>query len=201
MKKFVIILFVQITLTLPSFSVDISPFQRMSLNENTTFLAQLWNENFWQAAGADLNDPALIDLKNFTDENIIFMVAHWKTTSLDVTQGMMVIRNTSCKYNNANLEFNPLPRDLSIVMDELKDAFGSMAGQMGQNIEFVSFKKPLNYGKKGLLKLSYLNQHNLEWNIPLVEFLPSMLDPITREAFQGDYKFNPYNGRRLVPSF
>ena len=59
----------------------------------------------------------------------------------------------------------------------------------------------INYGKKGLLKLSYLNQHNLEWNIPLVEFLPSMLDPITREAFQGDYKFNPYNGRRLVPSF
>ena len=201
MKKLGIILFVQITLTLPSLSIDIEPFQRTSMDENTGFLAQLWNENFWEVTGADLNSSELIDLKNFLDENIIFMVAHWNNTSTDITQGIMVIRNTSCKYNNANLEYNPLPRDLSVLMDVIKEAFGSMAGEFGENVEFVSFKKPLNYGKKGLLTLSYLNKHKLEWNIPLVEFLPSMLDPITREAFQGDYKFNPYNGRKLIPSY
>ena len=201
MKKFGIILFVQIALILPSLSFDINPFQRTSNNNNTTFLAQLWNEKFWEVTGADLSDPALIDIKNFIDKNFVFMVAHWTDSSFDVTQGIMVIRNTSCKYNNQNLEYNPLPRDIIFVMDELKEMLGSMMGQMGENIEIVSFKKPLDYGKKGLLKLSYLNQHKLEWDIPLVEFLPSMLDPITREAFQGDYKFNPYNGRKLVPSY
>lgn len=200
MKRIYIILFIQITLIFPSLS-DMTPFQRSSIDENTSFMAMLINENFWEETGVDLSDPDLRDLKNFIDKNIMFMVIHWKTATIEPTRGESVGRNTSCKYNSQTLEQSSITSDLTEVLNLTKELFGSAMGELGRNIEFVNFKKPFDYGIKGILKLSYLNEHKLEWDIPLVEYLPNMIDPMTREAFQGDYKYNPYNGRKLVPSF
>lgn len=203
-KNLLLILFYFLSSFLVAF--DLSPFQRTSHDHSGyQYTAILFDENAWASQGVDLNDKELKDLKEVVGTHFTFMVLRMKVSedlNYIITRPEKMFLNTSCKFNGIGLLQSDLTQypDVAYMFNSVVDSFGESMGDVGKGLKIIHFKKPREANLKGSLVLSYLKNHQLTWKYPLVEFLPPMLDPDTKEAFQGDYKFNPYNGNRLIPS-
>ncbi len=86
----------------------------------------------------------------------------------------------------------------------MKPIMANMLGQFGQGMEFVCFKGNDVYGKRrpdplheGSFTLK-LGSREHTFRLPLGSLLPIKIDPVSREEFPGNYKFNPYSGKKLI---
>lgn len=89
-----------------------------------------------------------------------------------------------------------------LLLAQLKPALGSMAGQIGENLEFVVYPGKadgrflLDAAKEGSFEVS-LYEQTFTWRLPLGSVLPPKVDGKTGEQFPGNYNYNPYTGGRL----
>lgn len=128
------------------------------------------------------------------------------TGMTDVQPKAEVIRNLKLETNGRTLA--PLPPEsispgAQLLLGQLKPALAAMAGQFGQNVEFVVFaakdgdKTLVDAGQTGVLQLAFYDQ-TFRWRTPLGSLLPPRVDKKTGEEFPGNYGFNPYTGDKLT---
>ena len=94
--------------------------------------------------------------------------------------------------------------NLRTLIQIMKPMMANSLGSFGQSMEFLVFKgrdatqvKYVDARREGSLVLR-IGEGETRWSLPLVSLLPPKYDPVTGEAFAGNYMFNPFTGAKLV---
>lgn len=91
-----------------------------------------------------------------------------------------------------------LPNEFRDVLGAMRPAFRRMLGQLGSAIEIAVFEvpEPIDPLRDGRLRLDLANE-TFAWRLPLGSLMPPTADPDSGERFPGNYRFNPYTGKKL----
>jgi hypothetical protein len=124
----------------------------------------------------------------------------------DATPKAELLQNTRVEFNGKRVE--PVPPEqvapgAQLLLAQMKPALAAVAGQVGQNLEFVVYPgsidgKPIDAAQPGSLSVTFFQQP-FGWRLPLGSLLPKRVDRNTGEEFPGNYNFNPYTGEKLAP--
>jgi len=124
----------------------------------------------------------------------------------DVQSKEELVKNLHLEMNGETIQ--PLtPEQIapatSLMLAQLKPALAAGIGQFGKALEFVVFPatvdgKPLiDATQPGELTATFYGKEH-RWHLPLGSLLPPKVDKKTGEQFPGNYKFNPYTGKKLA---
>ena len=64
----------------------------------------------------------------------------------------------------------------------------------GKDEKGTRYLNPRKIGKFSV----HLKDKSFNWRLPLASLLQPKIDPETKEAFPGDYNYNPYTGNKLI---
>lgn len=102
----------------------------------------------------------------------------------------------------ALLSKDKLSPDAQNFFNMMKPAMAGMLGQFGSGIEFFAFKandkngnRLINVNKES--KFTVVLDKSYDFRTPLGALLPKKVDPKTKEEFPGNYKYNPFTGKKL----
>jgi len=95
-----------------------------------------------------------------------------------------------------------LKQDISNFFNSMKPIMSQGVGKFGEGMEFFVFDSKDKNGNRLLdpykeMKFSFVTDKKYNYRLPLAALLPDKFDPVTKEIFPGNYKFNPFTGVTL----
>jgi hypothetical protein len=101
-----------------------------------------------------------------------------------------------------------LPSEMAGMFRVMRPMFVNVVGGggLGEHVVLLAFPATAKDGQRILdpkrdgVLLVHVGDNTLRYQLPLATMLPPMTDPETGASFPGNYRFNPFTGRKLEPA-
>lgn len=167
----------------------------------------------FMAGNANMGAAQLRQLRAMLQGHAVFFVAETEAGVVGMGAGKprAELVKTMALVINDGQRISPMPeseinQDIKLLLDLMKPMMKSQLGKLGDALEPMVFRVPRSEGDAGLLMGAgkgrikvLLSGDEFAWRLPLGSLLPPNVDAETGEQFPGNFVFNPFTGRKLVP--